>query len=184
MLLFYGKNLKPFNVMYQYLQNQEKAIRSHCKGNCSITYLLFTPWPTLIKNSSWEKQKSKWQHFFFQTSPPLQYLLQYLSSCYGSTERGGWSFSKNNRKEKGNVSWGFITCTRLKMDERRWKKVFSISFCMSSSCTIRGAGSLCIFLEGSGPTMQKYCAKTKMDGTLVDFANIHQGWFQFWSKIS
>lgn len=53
-----------------------------------------------------------------------------------------------------------------------------------SSYTIRGAGSLFIFIEGLGPTIQKYCAKIKMDRILVGFANIHQGWFKFRSEIN
>lgn len=77
-----------------------------------------------------------------------------------------------------------MTYIRLKIDERRWKKDFSTLACMISSCTIRGAGSLSIFPEGSGPTIQKYCAKIKMNRTLVGFANIHQGWFKFSMKIS
>lgn len=130
-VLFYQKNHKTFHAIYQYLQSQRTAILSHGKGNCSITYLLFSPWALLIDISFKEKQKSKGQLFgfvFFKSSPSPQHLLQYQSLCYSSTERDeemGWSSSKNNRKEKGDGSWGFMTSVRLKMVERRWKKVFS-----------------------------------------------------------
>lgn len=53
-----------------------------------------------------------------------------------------------------------------------------------SSYTIRGAGSLFIFIEGPGTTIQKYCAKIKMDRTLVGFSNIHQAWLKIRSEIN
>lgn len=176
-LLFYGKNHKAFHAIYQYLQSQRTAILSHGKGNCSVTYLLSSPWAMLIDISSREKQKSKGQLFAFGVF--LRVLLPHSTYCninlhvtvQQTDEEMGWSSSKNNRKEKGNGSWGFMTSVRVKMDERRRKSLFLLP-CVILAGTIRGAGSLSIFLEGSGPTVQIYCAEIKMDRTLVGFANL------------
>lgn len=76
---------------------------------------------------------------------------------------------KRKRKKKEEMdledSWLASGLTWMKKDGE--KKPFFILACIFSSCTIRGAGSLFIFLEGLGLTIQNNCAKIKMDIILL-----------------
>lgn len=189
MLLFYGKNLEPFFFFFCNISIPTKTGNSYTiiwqkelQHHIFVVHIMnYANWNLFVRKS----KKHTIALFWVLPSAPSTYHNIYLHVTFQwKVESIGWNSSKNNRKEKGNGSWEFMTCIRLKMYERRRKKVFSILARMISFCTIRGAGSLSIFLEGSGPTIQKYCTKIKMNRSLIGFANIYQGWFQFRSKYA